>query len=266
MSNSKKVTINTLQAHKQAGEKFSMIAAYDATFARLIDQAGIEIILVGDSLGMVLQGNDSTLPVTVEDIAYHTRCVSQGSENTLIIGDLPFGSYTTKELTLTNAVRLMQAGANMVKLEGGAWLLDSIKAMTERGIPVCAHLGLTPQSVNAFGGFKVQGREPDRAKTIMAEAKQVEQAGASLLVLECIPRDLATQITQALSIPVVGIGAGAGTDAQVLVLHDMLGLSSNSPRFVRNFLAENTGVQSALSAFKEAVKNNSFPAAQHSFT
>lgn len=266
MSTAKKITINTLQAHKLAGEKFSMIAAYDATSAGLIEEAGIEVILVGDSLGMVLQGNDSTLPVTIDDIAYHTRCVSRGSTRALIIGDLPFGSYTNCEQTLTNAVKLMQEGAHMVKLEGGEWLLDSIKAMNERGIPVCAHLGLTPQSVNVFGGFKVQGREPDRAKTILSEAKQVEAAGASLLVLECIPRDLAAEITQALTIPVIGIGAGADTDAQVLVLHDMLGLTSNSPRFVRNFLIESSDVQSALKAFNDAVKEGSFPAPEHSFT
>ncbi len=266
MSTAKKATINTLQAHKLANEKFSMVAAYDATSAKLIEEAGIEVILVGDSLGMVLQGNDSTLPVTVDDIAYHTRCVSRGCSKTLIIGDLPFGSYTTVEQTLRNSVKLMQAGAHMVKFEGGTWLLDSITALTDRGIPVCAHLGLTPQSVNALGGFKVQGREPDRARTILAEAQAVEKAGASMLVLECVPSILATEITQTLAIPVVGIGAGAGTDAQVLVFHDMLGLSSHSPRFVRNFLAECPDVQSALKSFNDCVIDGSFPAAEHGFT
>lgn len=260
-----KVTVTSLQAQKTAGEKFSVVAAYDATFAHLIEEAGIEAILVGDSLGMVLQGNDSTLPVTIDEMVYHTRCVSRGTSKCLVIGDMPFASYSTVEQTLTNAAALMRAGAHMVKFEGGEWLLSSIQALTERGIPVCAHLGLTPQSVNAFGGFKVQGREADRADAILKEAKQAESAGASLLVLECVPSTLASQISQALTIPVIGIGAGAGTDAQVLVLHDMLGLSSHSPRFVRNFLAESTSIQAALSAYYQAVKDGSFPTAEHSF-
>jgi 3-methyl-2-oxobutanoate hydroxymethyltransferase len=266
MNTVKKVTINTLQAHKLANEKFSMVAAYDATSAKLVEEAGIEVILVGDSLGMVLQGHDSTLPVSIEDIAYHTRCVSRGSSKTLIIGDLPFGSYSNIEQTLSNSVKLMQAGAHMIKFEGGEWLLESIKALTERGIPVCAHLGLTPQSVNALGGFKVQGRDPSRARAILAEAQQVEIAGASMLVLECVPTALATEISQSLSIPVVGIGAGAGTDAQVLVFHDLLGLTSDSPRFVRNFLAECSDAQSALKCFNDSVKDGSFPAQEHSFS
>ncbi len=204
----RKVTITSLQAHKAAGEKFAVVAAYDASFARLIEQAGIEVILVGDSLGMVLQGHDSTLPVTIDDMAYHTQCVSRGCSKPLIIGDMPFASYSTKEQALTNAAALMRAGAHMVKLEGGEWLLESIKAITEQGIPVCAHLGLTPQSVNAFGGFKVQGRDSAQAKAILADAKKVEQAGASLLVLECVPTALAGTISQALTIPVIGIGGG----------------------------------------------------------
>jgi 3-methyl-2-oxobutanoate hydroxymethyltransferase len=265
MSINKKVTINTLQNLKQNQEKFAVVAAYDATSARLIEDADIDVILVGDSLGMVLQGNDSTLPVTIDDMAYHTQCVARGCSKPLIIGDMPFGSYNNCEQALTNATLLMQSGAHMVKLEGGHWLLESINALNERGIPVCAHLGLTPQSVNTLGGFKVQGREPDRAKAILEEAKQVEQAGASLLVLECVPSALAAQISQTLSIPVIGIGAGKGTDAQVLVFHDLLGLSSHLPRFVRNFLIENSDVQSALKAFNQAVKDASFPADEHSF-
>ncbi|ARN73490.1 3-methyl-2-oxobutanoate hydroxymethyltransferase [Oceanicoccus sagamiensis] len=261
-----KVTVTTLQAHKAAGEKFSVIAAYDATFAGLIEEAGIEVILVGDSLGMVVQGHSSTLPVTMDEMVYHTGCISRGCKAPLIIGDLPFGSYSTLEQTLTNAAALMRAGANMVKLEGGEWLLESITAMTERGIPVCAHLGLTPQSVNAFGGFKVQGRNSDQAAAILEDAKRVEAAGASMLVLECIPSELAVQITQALSIPVIGIGAGADTDAQVLVLYDMLGLCGHKPKFVRNFLADNDSVQSALKAYNDAVKEGTFPAAEHGFS
>lgn len=261
-----KVTVTTLQAHKSAGEKFAVLAAYDATFASLIEAAGVEVILVGDSLGMVLQGHDSTLPVTIDDMVYHTGCISRGCHSPLIISDLPFGAYSTLEQTLTNAAALMRAGANMVKLEGGEWLLESITAMTERGIPVCAHLGLTPQSVNAFGGFKVQGRHADQAAAILADAKRVEAAGASLLVLECIPSALAAEITATLTIPVIGIGAGAVTDAQVLVLHDMLGLSDHRPKFVRNFLAENDSVQSALKAYNDAVKGGSFPSAEHTFS
>lgn len=260
-----KVTINTLQAHKEAGEKFTVIAAYDATFSKLIEAADIEVILVGDSLGMVLQGHDSTLPVTIDEMAYHTRCVSSGCSKPLVIGDLPFGSYNTLQETLTNASSLMKAGAHMVKLEGGEWLLDSITAMTERGIPVCAHLGLTPQSVNTLGGFKVQGRNSDQAQRIVEDAMKVQQAGASLLVLECIPTALAEQVTQALSIPVIGIGAGPATDAQVLVLHDMLGLSAFTPKFVKNFLPEAKGVQDALSNFNTAVKEGRFPAPEHCF-
>lgn len=259
------VTINTLQAHKEAGEKFTVIAAYDATFSKLIEAAGIEVILVGDSLGMVLQGHDSTLPVTIGDMAYHTRCVSSGCNKPLIIGDLPFGSYNTLQETLTNASTLMKAGAHMVKLEGGEWLLDSITAMTERGIPVCAHLGLTPQSVNTLGGFKVQGRSSDQAQRIIEDALKVQQAGASLLVLECIPSALAEQISQALSIPIIGIGAGPATDAQVLVLHDMLGLSAFTPKFVKNFLSAADDVQAALSSFNTAVKDGDFPAPEHCF-
>lgn len=259
------VTVNTLQAHKEAGEKFSVIAAYDATFSALIEAAGIEVILVGDSLGMVLQGHDSTLPVSIDDMAYHTRCVSSGCNTPLVIGDLPFGSYNTLQETLTNASTLMKAGAHMVKLEGGEWLLDNITAMTERGIPVCAHLGLTPQSVNTLGGFKVQGRDSDQAQRIIDDALKVQQAGASLLVLECIPSMLAEQITRALSIPVIGIGAGPATDAQVLVLHDMLGLSAFAPKFVKNFLLGADDVQSALGNFNTAVKNGDFPAPEHCF-
>lgn len=260
------VTIKTLQAHKAAGEKFAVIAAYDATFARLIDKAGVEAILVGDSLGMVLQGHDSTLPVTIDDMAYHTACVKSASGKALVIADMPFGSYNTQEQTLHNATTLMQAGAHMVKLEGGEWLLDSIKALHTRGVPVCAHLGLTPQSVNTLGGFKVQGRNQEHANAILRDAKNIEAAGASLLVLECVPTDLATEITNALTIPVIGIGAGPGTDAQVLVLHDLLGLSNHTPRFVRNFLLDNPDVQSALKAYNDAVKGGSFPSVEHCFT
>lgn len=260
-----KVTVNTLQAHKAAGEKFSVIAAYDACFARLIDEAGVEVILVGDSLGMVLQGHDSTLPVTVDDIAYHTEAVSRGCNHSLVIADMPFGSYNDQFQAIDNAAELMSAGAHMVKMEGGQWLLDTITAMKERGIPVCAHLGLTPQSVNTLGGYKVQGREPDSARTILEDARAVAAAGASLLVMECVPTNLGSLISSELNIPVIGIGAGAGTDAQVLVLHDMLGLSAHTPKFVRNFLLGQDSIQAALAAYNQAVKDGSFPAPEHSF-
>jgi 3-methyl-2-oxobutanoate hydroxymethyltransferase len=260
-----KITLNTLDTRKQNGEKFAVITAYDATFARLCDEAEIEVLLVGDSLGMVLQGHNSTLPVTLDDMAYHTHCVSQGNSNALILGDLPFGSYATVEQTLQSAATLMRAGAHAVKLEGGIWLEESIHALVTRGIPVCAHLGLTPQSVNIFGGYKVQGRSPKQATQILNDAQALQNAGASLLVLECVPRQLAAAITQALHIPVIGIGAGAATDAQVLVLHDMLGLSHHAPRFVRNFMADADTIQQALSLYRQAVISGEFPTDAHSF-
>ena len=261
-----KVTISTLQAHKAAGEKFAVITAYDASFARVVDEAGIEVILVGDSLGMVLQGNDSTLPVTLDDMAYHTQAVSRGSKQPLIIADMPFGSYANLPQALDSAAELMSAGAHMVKLEGGQWLLESITALNERGIPVCGHLGLTPQSVNTLGGYRVQGRDAASAEAILLDARAVAAAGASLLVLECVPTDLAALISTELSIPVIGIGAGPNTDAQVLVLHDMLGLSARTPRFVRNFMDGQQSIQAALSAYNEAVKDGSFPGPEHSFS
>lgn len=260
-----RVTISTLNRMKAKAEKFVCITAYDATFASLISAAGAETILVGDSLGMVLQGHDSTVPVTIDDMAYHTACVARAQTDSLLIADMPFMTYTTPEQTLHNATLLMQAGAQMIKMEGGVWLSDSISMLVERGIPVCAHLGLTPQSVNAFGGFKVQGRTPKEAKSILADAVEIQDAGASLLVLECIPAPLATDISSKLDIPVIGIGAGAGTDAQVLVLHDLLGLSPRTPRFVRNFMQGEDSVQGALAAFVLAVKSGAFPAREHTY-
>jgi 3-methyl-2-oxobutanoate hydroxymethyltransferase len=260
-----KITITQLQAKKAAGEKFAVVTAYDATFSRLAARAGIEAILVGDSLGNVLQGHDSTLPVTLADMAYHVASVARGNEGCLIIGDFPFGSYSTPAQTLDSAATLMRAGAHMVKLEGGTWLLDSIRQLNERGIPVCGHLGLTPQSVNVFGGYKVQGRQPDQAQRLLDDAKAVEAAGAGLLVLECVPRALAATISQALRIPVIGIGAGPATDAQVLVLHDLLGLNERAPKFVRDFMAGAGSVQAALTNYRNAVLDGSFPAPEHCF-
>ncbi len=259
------VTVNTLQSLKEKGEKFCCITAYDATFSRLICEAGAETMLVGDSLGMVLQGYDSTIPVTIEDMAYHTTCVARGNSGAMVIGDLPFMSYTTPEQTLENATVLMQAGAQMVKMEGGTWLSDSIQMLVERGVPVCAHLGLTPQSVNVFGGYRVQGRTPKGAKSILADAVEIQDAGASLLVLECVPTELAADISEKLRIPVIGIGAGPGTDAQVLVMHDLLGLSGHTPRFVKNFMAGQATIQDALHAFVAAVKAGDYPGPEHSY-
>lgn len=259
------VTLQTLQQHKLEQQKFAVITSYDATFSRLIEAAGIEVILVGDSLGNVLQGHDSTLPVTVEDICYHTACVKRAINRPLLISDLPFASYATPEQAYHNAARLMQAGAHVVKMEGGEWLLDSIHFLTERAIPVCGHLGLTPQSVNQLGGYKVQGRDQAGAEQILRDARAIEAAGASLLVLECVPAALGQAVAEALQIPVIGIGAGAETDAQVLVLHDLLGLSARPPRFVKNFLTGHNSVQDALSAYNEAVQAGSFPAEEHCF-
>jgi len=260
-----KVTISTLGKMKAAGERFVCITAYDATFARLVDEAGSETILVGDSLGMVLQGHDSTIPVTIADMAYHTACVSRASGDALVIADMPFMSYSDPAQAMLNATELMQAGAQMVKMEGGVWLSDSIHGLVERGIPVCAHLGLTPQSVNAFGGYRVQGRTPKEAKSILADAVEIQDAGASLLVLECIPAPLAADITRKLDIPVIGIGAGPGTDAQVLVLHDLLGLSAHTPRFVEDFMQGRGSIAEALSAFVQAVKSGAYPRPEHSY-
>ena len=261
----KATTIRTLRESKRGKKRFACITSYDASFARVAEEAGIEVILVGDSLGMVLQGHASTLPVSVADICYHTGCVSRATSLPLVIADMPFMSYATAEQALANAASLMQAGAHMVKVEGGEWLTGTISLLEERGIPVCGHLGLTPQSVNSFGGFVVQGRDPAKARKILEDAIALEAAGASLLVLECIPRDLAAEITARLEIPVIGIGAGAATDGQVLVMHDMLGLNPKPPRFVRNFLTDGRDIRAAFEAFANAVRDGSFPQDEHSF-
>ena len=261
----KAVTIRTLQEMKRESRRFCCVTAYDASFARLAALAGIETILVGDSLGMVLQGHASTLPVTIDDMAYHTRCVSRGAAPALVIGDMPFMSYATTEDAMRNAAILMQAGAHMVKIEGGAWLADTVRLLSERGVPVCVHLGLTPQSVNSFGGFVVQGRDAAAAQRIVDDARIVTEAGAALLVLECVPRALAADITAKLPIPVIGIGAGGGTDAQVLVMHDMLGMTPRPPRFVQNFLTGDRDIAGAFAAYAAAVRDGSFPQPEHGF-
>ncbi len=260
-----RISVTQLQARKANGEKFAVITAYDALFAKAASDAGIEVILVGDSLGMAWQGQDSTLPVTLDDMAYHIAAVKRGRPDSLIIGDLPFGTYMTPPQAMDSAARLMQAGAQAVKLEGGTWLLETIRLLTERGMPVCAHLGLTPQSVNLFGGYKIQGRTPEQAQRIIDDAKAVEAAGAVMLVVECVPRQLGQAISEALQIPVIGIGAGPATDAQVLVLPDMLGLNAKPPRFVRNFMQGAGSIQQALADYRNAVVTGNFPAAEHCF-
>jgi 3-methyl-2-oxobutanoate hydroxymethyltransferase len=260
-----KITVTQLQAKKAAGEKFAVLTAYDATFARIADEAGIEVLLVGDSLGNVLQGHDSTLPVTVDQVAYHTGTVARGNKSAMVIADLPFGSYSTPAQAFDSAADLMRAGAHMVKLEGGLWLTETIQALVERSMPVCAHLGLMPQSVNTYGGFKVQGRQPEAAQRILDEALAVEAAGASLLVIECVPSALGERIANSLRIPVIGIGAGAGTDAQVLVLHDMLGLNPRPAKFVRNFMSGADSVPAAISNYRDAVLTGKFPGPEHCF-
>ena len=261
-----KITTSSLLKMKQQGEKISTITAYDASFAKLFDQAGIHAILIGDSLGMVLQGQDDTLPVSIDDMAYHTQSVKRGVDNTLVIADMPFMSYATKEQALTNAAKLMQSGASMIKMEGGAWLNDTISALVERGIPVCAHLGLTPQSVNVFGGFKVQGREDDKAQKMIDDAKALEAAGAQLLVLECIPSGLGKAISEAVSIPTIGIGAGKDTDGQILVMHDALGIScSYMPKFSRNFLQDTGDIKKAIELYISEVSEGNFPGEEHIF-
>jgi 3-methyl-2-oxobutanoate hydroxymethyltransferase len=264
-----KVTLKTLAELKTRHQRFACVTAYDATFAEIASSAGIEVLLVGDSLGMVLQGHDSTLPVTMKNILYHLEGVKRGNGGSLIMGDMPFMSYYSEGLTLRNAAQLMRAGAHIVKLEGGRWIAESTRLLVERGIPVCAHMGLTPQSINRFGGFRVQGRDPEQAQTILEEAVYLEQAGASLLLLEAIPQHLAEQITRQLHIPVIGIGAGRHVDGQIMVMHDLLGITPPGikvPKFVKNFLKESKdGIRGAFAAYAQAVKDGSFPGPEHSY-
>ncbi|QJD60277.1 3-methyl-2-oxobutanoate hydroxymethyltransferase [Pseudomonas sp. gcc21] len=261
------VTLTTLNKLKRNGEKIACLTAYDATFAHMECQAGVEVILIGDSLGMVLQGHDSTLPVAIDDMAYHTQCVKRGNQGALIMADLSFMTYATLDQALANSARLMQSGAHMVKIEGGSWLAESVTTLVRNGIPVCVHLGLTPQTVNVLGGYKVQGREEAQAKALLADCKALEAAGASMLLLECVPSSLAAEITRSVNVPVIGIGAGSETDGQVLVVHDMLGLSltGRTPKFVKNFMTGQPDIQSAVRAYVEAVKAVEFPAAEHEF-
>ncbi|MEO5963571.1 MAG: 3-methyl-2-oxobutanoate hydroxymethyltransferase [Thermomonas sp.] len=253
---------------RDEGRKLVMLTCYDASFARVLDDNGCELILIGDSLGMVVQGHESTLPVTVDDIVYHTAAVARGARRALKIADFPFGSDGSPQQAHAAAVRFIQAGASMVKLEGAGHKLDTIHYLVEREIPVCAHLGLTPQSVHRLGGFKVQGREEAAASKLRDDALAVAEVGASLLVLEGVPATLATAITAASPIPTIGIGAGAGCDGQVLVLHDLLGLDTGHrrPKFVKDFLVEGGSVAGAVRAFVDAVKSGSFPTTEYSYS
>ena len=262
------VTVPRLRRMKAEGERIAVLTAYDTSFARVLDAAGVDVVLVGDSLGMVVQGHASTLPVTVADIVYHTACVARGLKKALLVADMPFQSYATPERALDAAAAMLaQGGASMVKLEGAGVLLESIRFLSERDVPVCAHLGLTPQSVLRLGGYAVQGREQAAARKLLADAHAVADAGADLLVLECVPTAIATEITQAIGIPTIGIGAGPGCDGQVLVLHDLLGINSGHrrPRFVKDFLAQGGSIEGAIKAFVQAVKSGEFPGPEHSY-
>ncbi len=260
------ITVNTLQKMKAEGEKIAMLTAYEASFAALMDNAGVDVLLVGDSLGMTVQGHQSTLPVTLGDMCYHTAAVARGTKNAMIISDLQFGAYQqSKEQAFAAAAELMAAGAHMVKLEGGVWMAETTEFLQLRGIPVCAHIGLTPQSVHAFGGYKVQGKG-DKAQALLNDAEAHDQAGAALILMECVPAALGKQVTESVRCPTIGIGAGADCDGQVLVMHDMLGVfPGKTARFVKNFMEGQTSIQAAVAAYVAAVKNKTFPAAEHTF-
>ena len=257
----KPLTLHHLREMHATGEKIVMLTCYDASFARVLDEAEVDCLLVGDSLGMVVQGHATTVPVTLADMAYHVACVARGNRSAWLIGDLPYGSYhASPEQAMASAVTLMQAGAHMVKLEGGGWTTETVRFLAERGIPVCAHLGLTPQSVHALGGWRVQGRDAAGAATLLEQARALQAAGAAMLVIELVPTALGAQITQALTIPVIGIGAGPDCSGQVLVTHDMLGLGPAKPaRFVRNFMDKAVSVSDAVRAYVQAVKTGHFP-------
>jgi 3-methyl-2-oxobutanoate hydroxymethyltransferase len=262
----KPVTLSALQRLREQGEKIAVLTAYDAGFARLADEAGVDVVLVGDSLGMVVQGHGSTLPVKLSEMRYHTRCVRQGVQRAFIVSDLPFASYQqSPEQAFASAARLMTAGAHMVKLEGGAVMVDTVAFLVQRGIPVCAHLGLLPQSVNQLGGYRVQGRDEAGAARLRADARAMEQVGAGLLVLESIPASLGRQVTETLSLPTIGIGAGPYCSGQVLVLHDVLGIYPRAPKFSRNFMAGAPSIQAALKDYVDAVKAGSFPGPEHCY-
>ena len=262
------ITVPKLRQMKADGERIVSLTAYDASFARLMDACGVDVVLVGDSLGMVVQGHKSTLPVTVADIVYHSACVSRGLRSALLVADMPFQSCATPLRALESAVPMLaEGGARMVQIEGAGPMLETSEFLTARDIPVCAHLGLTPQSVLKLGGYKVQGREQAAAARLLSDAAAVAEAGAELLVLECVPSALAAEVTASLQIPTIGIGAGPGCDGQILVMHDMLGINSGHrrPRFVRNFLEGNDSIAAAVQAYAKAVRDGSFPGPEHGY-
>ncbi len=263
-----KITVKTLHEKKRAGEKIVCLTAYDASFSQVLDKAGVDVVLVGDSLGMVIQGHETTTPVTMDDTVYHCRNVARGMSRALLVADMPFLSYTSVDIALENAGRLMkESSAQMVKLEGGADQSDIVSALTQQGIPVCAHLGLQPQRVHKLGGYRVQGRDASAAEAMIEEARIVEKAGADMMVLECIPPDLAEKITRALSIPVIGIGASPACDGQILVLYDILGISMGRiPRFSDDFLKPAASIEGAVKAYAKAVRDGSFPGKEHVFS
>ena len=264
---SRQVTIRELQRKKQAGEKIVCLTAYDASFAHLLDRAGVDVVLVGDSLGMVVQGKETTLPVEMSEMLYHTRCVARGLQRSLLMADMPFLSFTSVEQALIHAGQLLkQSGAQMVKLEGGGDQLEIVQALTSQGIPVCAHLGLQPQRIHKIGGYRVQGRDQDAARQMLDDALALEQAGADLMLLECVPQALAAEITQKLQIPVIGIGAGVGCDGQILVLYDILDISFGMrPKFSKNFMFEAGSIEDAIKLYVDAVLTGAFPTPEHSF-
>lgn len=262
----KAVTIPALMNLFAKGEKITSLTCYDASFAALMDQCGVEILLIGDSLGMVCQGHESTLPVSIEEMAYHTACVARGNKTALVACDMPFGAYPTPEAAYDNAAKLMRAGAHMVKIEGGAWLAETVRFLAERAIPVWAHIGLTPQFVHQLGGYRVQGKTAEAAERLVTDACLLEKAGASMLLLEAIPAAVGKKITEAVSIPTIGIGAGPDCSGQVLVMHDMLDVyPGKKARFVRNFMAGQNSIAEAIRAYISAVKEGTFPAPENSF-
>lgn len=262
------VNVSTLRQMKENGVPIACLTAYDASFAQLVDLAGADLVLVGDSLGMVIQGHETTVPVTVDDVVYHTRMVARGIRRPFLVSDLPFMSYASPEQALDNAVRLMQeGGAMMVKLEGGQNQVDVVSCLARHDIPVCAHVGLKPQSVHKIGGFKVQGREPSAVRQMVEDAKALEGAGADVLLLECVPNEVGEMISQAIQLPIIGIGAGPSVDGQVLVLYDMLGITlGRTPRFVRNFMEDASSTLEALQAYVLAVRNRDYPSSEHCFS
>jgi 3-methyl-2-oxobutanoate hydroxymethyltransferase len=261
------VTLTTLDQMKQRGEKIACLTAYDASFAVLLDAAGVDVVLVGDSLGMVIQGHDTTVPVTMDQMVYHCAAVARGVHRPFLMADLPFMSYPSRELALSNAVRLMQeGGARVIKLESGKGQTDIVEFLARHDIAVCAHLGLKPQSVHKTGGFRVQGREAEAAQRMLEDALALEAAGADMLLLECIPSELGRTISQAVKVPVIGIGAGPDTDGQILVLYDVLDITSGrKPRFVRNFMDGSPSPREAVSRYVQAVKSGEYPAPEHCF-